>query len=326
MENYKFVLPEEAQEALKGHVRTLRTIETKLRKVFDDQRYDEVMIPTFEYTDLYREISTGIEVERLFQFFNKDGKAISLRADFTFPLARYHAYATQVVGRYCYFGKVYRKQLSHKGRQSEIYQAGIELMGLDEKTGDQECLTVLSQSLKTILLSNVQTELGSAAFFRRLESLIKDDGQLKLILDYRDMSAMDLFVKEKVKDQIIDQKMADFLNQLITLNGKQEIFIQAKTYLEDEALLKALNHLEMLYLAFKDKFEDLTVDLAMVPKFNYYTGLMIKAYHLEAPEAIISGGRYDQLLQVFGRDSQAIGLSFNLDMLSELADKEKQDD
>lgn len=326
MENYKFVLPEEAQEALKGHVRTLRMMEIKLRTVFDDHRYDEVMIPTFEYTDLYRDISTGIEVERLFQFFNKDGKAISLRADFTFPLARYHAHAALSVGRYCYFGKVYRKQLSHKGRQSEIYQAGIELMGLDEITGDQECLTVLSQSLKTMSLSNVQTELGSAAFFRRLEHLIKDDGQLKTILDYRDMSAMELFVKEKVKDQVIDQKMANFLNQLITLTGKQEVFIAAKTYLEDETLLKELNHLETLYSVFKDQFEDLTVDLAMVPKFNYYTGLMIKAYHLDAAEAIISGGRYDQLLQVFGRDSQAIGLSFNLDMLSELADKEKQDD
>ncbi|WP_041139574.1 ATP phosphoribosyltransferase regulatory subunit [Beduini massiliensis] len=326
MENYKFVLPEEAQEAVKGHVKTLRKMEADLRVVFENLNYDEVMLPTFEYTDLYREISTGIQVDRLFQFFNKDGKAISLRADFTFPLARYHAHVAQMVGRYCYFGKVYRKQLSHKGRQSEIYQAGIELMGLDETAGDQECLTVLAQSLKTMTLSHVQIELGSAAFFSRLKELIKDDGQLKEILDFRDMSAMELFVEKKLKALVIDQKMADFLNQLIILTGRQEVFTQAKKYLEDEALLNALSHLENLYFTFKDQFEDLTVDLAMVPKFKYYTGLMIKGYHLEAAEAFISGGRYDQLLQVFGRKSRAIGLSYHLDMLSELADKEKQND
>lgn len=327
MEKYKFVIPEEAQEVITRHVKTLRKMENELRVIFTNQNYEEMILPTFEYTDLYREIATGIDVERLFQFFNKDGKPISLRADFTFPLARYHAHATQETGRYCYFGKVYRKQLSHKGRQSEIYQAGIELMGLDEWHGDQECLDILSQSLNALNIAQVQIELGSAAFFHRLEVLLEDsDEYLQEILDYRDMSAMKQFVQEKLKSQIIDSSMAEFLNQLIVLVGKEEVFKQARTYLNDNELLLALEHLETLYQHYAAQFENLTVDLAMIPKFKYYTGLMIKGYHLKAAEAMISGGRYDQLLQVFGRNSQAIGLSFNLDVLSELKDKENNND
>ena len=151
MEKFKYLAPEESADAMVGNVKELRRIENSLREHFVQYDYNEVVLPSFEYVDLYQTMDVGIEEERMFQFFNHEGKRIALRADYTVPLARlYHKQGAGQVLRYAYFGPVYRKEKRHKGRSNEILQAGIELMGVSGERGDLECLRLIQDTLPSL--------------------------------------------------------------------------------------------------------------------------------------------------------------------------------
>lgn len=58
---------------------------------------------------------------------------------------------------------------------------------------------------------------------------------------------------------------------------------------------------------------NITVDLGLVNKTNYYTGLVIKGYLAGHGDEVLSGGRYDKLISEFGYDIPAIGFAVNVD-------------
>ncbi|WP_294379117.1 ATP phosphoribosyltransferase regulatory subunit, partial [uncultured Clostridium sp.] len=129
LEEFKYLIPEESNDATRMDASLMRTIEGHLRKTFNAHDYQELLLPTFEYADLLS--GFGTNEETMFQFINHEGKRITLRTDFTVPIARIYSNAhTDEVRRYSYFGKVYRTQARHKGRSSELFQGGIELFGL----------------------------------------------------------------------------------------------------------------------------------------------------------------------------------------------------
>ena len=110
MEEFKYLIPEESGIVVSMDVEKLREVEGNLRDVFTRHQYKELILPMFEYVDLFKTTRHQKE-ESMFQFMNRDGKRIALRADFTVPIARlYHNENTDEVRRYCYFGEVFRMQ------------------------------------------------------------------------------------------------------------------------------------------------------------------------------------------------------------------------
>lgn len=197
MEEFKYLIPEESIDAIISNVSRLREIENDLRNIFSKNNYKEVLMPSFEYVDLYKQLDSGFEQEKMFQYINHEGKNVAMRCDFTIPLARFYStnsYENEEA-RYCYFGKVYRKEMMHKGRSSEFFQGGVELINKPGIAGDKECLNMIQESLPHLGLSNILIELGSAAFFNRLCTLVDNNAdELKKILKYRDISKMKEFV------------------------------------------------------------------------------------------------------------------------------------
>ena len=182
MEEVKYLIPEESIDAIMNNVSVLREIENDLRTIFTKNHYLEVLMPSFEYVDLYNDMDIGIEEEKMFQFINHEGKRVALRTDFTVPLARlYSSQNEQGEKRYCYFGKVYRKEKRHKGRSSEFFQAGVELLGKDGFDGDIECLTIIQQTIQCLKLKEIKIEISSAKFYKRLCELVNDDSFVKMV-------------------------------------------------------------------------------------------------------------------------------------------------
>ena len=199
MEEFKYLIPEESIDAIITNVSKLREIENSLRAIFAKNNYNEVLMPSFEYVDLYTQLDCGFEQEKMFQYINHEGKNVAMRCDFTIPLARF--YSTNNYGdeeaRYCYFGKVYRKETMHKGRSSEFFQGGVELINKPGIAGDKECLNMIQESLPHLGLKNILVEIGSARFFNRLCTLVGDKAvELTEILKYRDISEMKKFVSD----------------------------------------------------------------------------------------------------------------------------------
>ena len=320
MEEFKYLIPEESIDAIMSNVSSLREIENHLRKVFTENHYLEVLMPSFEYTDLYQDMDIGIEEEKMFQYINYEGKRVALRTDFTVPLARlYSSQNEEGEKRYCYFGKVYRKEKRHKGRSSEFFQAGVELIGKGGFEGDLECLRIIQQTIQYLKLKDIKIEISSAKFYKRLCELVNDPTFVK-ILKRRDISSMETLVERNQ----ITSPLKDLLLKLPQCFGDIYVVNQMITMIQDQKLKEALIELKELYekLEIKDAF---SFDLAMTPSMKYYTGIMIKGYSPYSAETIINGGRYDRLMNHFQKDVPAIGFSYDLSHILKALEREEEE-
>lgn len=322
MEEFKYLIPEESIDAIITNVSKLREIENSLRTIFSKNNYQEVLMPSFEYVDLYTKLDCGFEIEKMFQYINHEGKNVAMRCDFTIPLARFYSTNNfdDQEARYCYFGKVYRKEIMHKGRSSEFFQGGVELINKPGLSGDQECLTMILESLPHLGLNNILIEIGSAQFFNRLCSLVGNKAnELTEILKYRNISAMKHFVAQN--------DFAPALNELLlkipVAFGDIKLLNNALENINDPILLEALNNLKEVYQRLGNP-KQIIFDLGMVPTMKYYTGLMIKGYSDKSAQPIISGGRYDDLLPRFNKSVGAIGFCYHMNHILKALDKEEE--
>lgn len=307
MEEFKYLIPEESIDAIMNNVSKLRDIENDLRHIFVEHGYLEVLMPSFEYVELYNDMDIGIDEEKMFQYINYEGKRVALRVDFTVPLARlYSSQKENGEKRYCYFGKVYRKEKRHKGRSSEFFQAGIELLGKAGVAGDLECLELVLETMQCLRLKTLRIEMGSAQFYNRLVEIV-DDEKFVNILKRRDLSAM----KDFVESHHFDSHLHDLLLMLPQAFGDIQVLYQVQSLIDDPLLKEAIE--ECIHLYQQSKMKDiLTFDLAMTPMMKYYTGIMLKGYSPYSAEPIMNGGRYDKLMNHFQRQVPAIGFSYDL--------------
>lgn len=319
MEEFKYLIPEESIDAIMNNVSKLRDIENDLRHIFVEHGYLEVLMPSFEYVELYNDMDIGIDEEKMFQYINYEGKRVALRVDFTVPLARlYSSQKENGEKRYCYFGKVYRKEKRHKGRSSEFFQAGIELLGKAGVAGDLECLELVSETMQCLRLKTLRIEMGSAQFYNRLVEIV-DDEKFVNILKRRDLSAM----KDFVESHHFDSHLHDLLLMLPQAFGDIQVLYQVQSLIDDPLLKEAIE--ECIHLYQQSKMKDiLTFDLAMTPMMKYYTGIMLKGYSPYSAEPIMNGGRYDKLMNHFQRQVPAIGFSYDLSHILKALEKEEE--
>lgn len=319
MEEFKYLIPEESIDAIMNNVSKLRDIENDLRHIFVEHGYLEVLMPSFEYVELYNDMDIGIDEEKMFQYINYEGKRVALRVDFTVPLARlYSSQKENGEKRYCYFGKVYRKEKRHKGRSSEFFQAGIELLGKAGIAGDLECLELVLETMQCLRLKTLRIEMGSAQFYNRLVEIV-DDEKFVNILKRRDLSAM----KDFVESHHFDSHLHDLLLMLPQAFGDIQVLYQVQSLIDDPLLKEAIE--ECIHLYQQSKMKDiLTFDLAMTPMMKYYTGIMLKGYSPYSAEPIMNGGRYDKLMNHFQRQVPAIGFSYDLSHILKALEKEEE--
>lgn len=305
MEEFQYLIPEESSDAIITNVASLREMEGHLREIFTKANYQEVLLPSFEYVDLYYNMDIGIDEEKMFQFINHEGKRIALRADFTLPLARLYVTSNKnTVQRYCYFGKVYRKEKKHKGRTNEFYQGGIELIGQGGMIGEKECMEIIQQSISYLGLKKLKLVIGSAKFYKRICEIV-DDPSITKILKLRSFSMM----KELIERKKINGYLKELLMIIPSGIGDIQMIKDILSQVEDDVLKKALLELEELYENLDN--QDLFFDLAMVPSMKYYTGMMMKGYSPFSAQPIVTGGRYDHLMHHFHKNVPAIGFSYD---------------
>lgn len=81
--------------------------------------------------------------------------------------------------------------------------------------------------------------------------------------------------------------------------------------------MQAVERLEKVYEALCDYGVEkyVSFDLTMLSKYNYYTGIIFKGYTYGVGDAIVKGGRYDTLLNRFGKNAPAIGCMISVDDL-----------
>ena len=303
-------------------------LEGRLKKVFHLYGYHDIQPPTFEYFDVFgKEIGT-IPSKDLYKFFDKDGNTLALRPDITPSIAR--AVATlfkeeELPIRLCYTGNTFVNHSNYQGRLRETTQMGAELMGDDSVEADAEMLALVIESLLTIGLKEFQLNVGNVDFF---QSLIEDacldeeaEERVRELINNRNYFGVEEFL-ESIQVKRSSKEAFAALNELV---GGVDILVHAKNIAPNSKGVMAIRRLEKIYDTLKlygvEKF--VNFDLSMTGTYGYYTGIIIRRYSFGTGDAIVKGGRYDHLIEKFGKQSPSIGFAIVLDELMNALTRQK---
>lgn len=312
--------PEGVRDIYSVEYRKKTELENKLQNVFQLYGYHNVQTPMFEYFDVFgKEVGT-ISSKELYKFFDREGNTLVLRPDITPSIARMATtlYDTEKLPiRLCYKGNTFINHSSYMGRLHETTQAGAELIGIDTVEADAEMVVMAVESLKEVGLSDFQIHIGSVDFFESLisETRMEHETELELreYIKNRNYFGVDELL-QNANTQPTTTKAFQVLPELI---GGAEIIREAKKYALNMDSVIALKRLEELYqlLTAYGVEKYITFDLSMSGTYGYYTGIIFRGYTYGTGDAIVKGGRYDHLLEKFGKASPSIGFVIVVDEL-----------
>ncbi|MCF2554479.1 ATP phosphoribosyltransferase regulatory subunit [Faecalicatena contorta] len=295
-------------------------LESRLVKTLHLYGYHDIQTPTFEYFDVFRKEIGTIPSKDLYKFFDKEGNTLVLRPDITPSVAR--AAATlfgeeELPIRLCYTGNTFINHSSYQGRLREVTQLGAELIGDDSVEADAEMLAMVIESLLSIGLKEFQLNVGNLAFFRSLieDASLDEDAQERVIelINNRNYYGVEEYL-DNIKVKRSSMEAFGALGELV---GGVEILSKAKNIAPNSGGIMAIKRLEKIYNILKlygvEKF--VTFDLSMTGNYDYYTGIIFRGYTFGTGDAIVKGGRYDHLLEKFGKRSPSIGFAIVIDEL-----------
>ena len=292
--------------------------------------FHDIQTPTFEFFDIFSEKRGTVAAKNMYRFFDREGNMLALRPDITPSIARcvskYYK-DEELPIRFCYSGNTFINNTSYQGKLKEITQIGAELINDDTSDADAEMLAVTIECLLECGIRELQIEVGHADFFNGIaeEGNFTDSekAELRKLIICKNMFGVEQMIEEKN----ITGDLKELFLKLPELFGNLENLSYARTLTKNEKALHAINRLEKLYSILKtyELNSYVTFDLGMLSEYNYYTGIIYKAYTYGTGEPIAKGGRYGGLTEQFGKRSPAIGLAIEVDQVMNALSRQKID-
>lgn len=290
--------------------------------VFEGWSYSEIILPIFDYADLFALGMGKDQSEMTYRFTGRDGKLLALRPEMTSLVAR--TVATRFGNRprpvrLSYSGEVFRWDEPRGGRQYEFHQIGLEHIGSNRLEADTEVLVIAIEALRLLGLEDFTITLSHADFFNGIAERLELDEEarriLREVIDRKDTQRLQTLLEGRS-----DQPTRDAFSRLTALAGKREVVEQARALAPNNKSIAALDDIDRVCqiaeaLGIQDYID---IDLGDVGGLDYYTGLTFKIYSPGLGTALGRGGRYDRLLENFGLAEPAVGFSLCLDWLAQL--------
>ena len=304
-------------------------LQDDLLKVQKQYGYHPIQTPTFEFFDTFgREIGTTPSKD-LYKFFDREGNTLVLRPDITPSIARCAAmYFSEdnMPIRLCYMGNTFLNNSSYQGRLKESTQLGAELLGDSTVDADAEIIAMVIDCLKKAGLKEFQLSVGHAEFFRGLTDAAglneEQEEELHDLISNKNYFGVTEFAETlNLNDNL--KALFGMLGNLYT--GADELQTAKKYAAAYPRILTAIERLEELHQVLKiygiDKY--VSVELGIVSNYQYYTGIIFAGYTFGSGEPIVKGGRYDELLTYFGKESASIGFAIVIDQLMAALSRQK---
>lgn len=322
MKRYSKLTPLGSRDLLFEECDDRRKIEGVLSDLFKENKYRKVMTPTIEFFDVFKSDNIGIEPEEMYKLSDNQGRTTVLRPDNTAPIAR--LVATRLSNedfpvRLYYNQNVYVRNKQLAGRTDEIEQSGVELIGDASMDADIEVISMANEALKRSNVNLYKIELCHAGFFNSILDKLNVSASQKAdicsFIEGKNYSALN-----DLLDKIGDSTQTNIIRKLPRLFGGVDVIDEAKRLYDDTAANKALDYLKDVYeklceLGFGN---DILIDLGLVNRSSYYTGVIFRGYAQGSGVTILSGGRYDNLVGEFGMDAPAIGFGVNVNALCDV--------
>ncbi len=295
-------------------------VQDRISHVFHLYGYEDIETPTFEYFDIFNKERGSVTSREMFKFFDRDNNTLVLRPDMTPAIARCvgkYLFEENMPVRLCYRERTFINNSSYQGRLKEVTQTGVELIGEDAGGADAEVIAMVIDALRAAGLREFQVELGQVEFFRGLADEAGMDAETQETLRELIENKNYFGVEELLSLRDMSPSLKTMFLKLPELFGTLDQLEQVKHLVKNERSRKAVERLEEIQVILQSygMADYVSYDLGMLSKYQYYTGIIFKAYTYGTGEYIVNGGRYDKLLVQFGKDVPAVGFAIQVDQL-----------
>jgi len=314
-------LPSGVRDFLPRAAARRRSLAARVIDVFEAWGYARIITPVFECADvLERGLGDAARTAAIRFVEPGTGEIVALRPDITPQIAR--VVATRLADvegpiRLCYEGAVTR--LAGERGQREILQAGIELIEAGEPDGDAEVLAVAAAVLAATQLPETRLDVGHVACARYVLGAAPDRetrDRLEAALARKDRKGLATAARG------LPSTVASLAESLVGLWGAAvPTLARAISLPWPDEVRAGLDGLAAALALFSELADApapaLTIDLGDVRGFDYYTGIRFAGYAGGAPDAVLRGGRYDELIARYGRAARATGFAVDLESLAQ---------
>ncbi len=311
-------LPKGVRDFLPLKAAKVEYLQQQLQQVYVAWGFRPVITPQLEYLDvLGRGFGEGLE-DRTFRFDDRQsGRLLTFPPDMTPQIARIAATRMNELPlplRLCYSGRVLRHTEQQAGKDRDIFQSGVEMIGLDSPEADAEMIAMAVESLAAVGAQEFTIDIGQVEFFRGvMDGLPLDDhlaGQVADAILRKDSSELKgLLEQSELKDSVCEEILA-----LPRLYGGREVLQKAEKTVSNERSRRALDGLNQVLdvLDVYGVLDHVTIDLGELRGLNYHTGITFQGFLPGVGHTVCSGGRYNNLTEKYGFPAPSTGFTFSL--------------
>lgn len=278
----------------------------RLKKTLRSFGYEEYDGPMLEPFELYAaKTSEEIVNQQLYWMVDRGERKLAVRPEMTPTLARMVAQKQNELPRpirWFSIPNLWRYERPQRGRLREHWQLNVDTFGGDPTSEDLEICQVIVGIMEGFGAKNgYEIRLNHRGvtdhIFRDILKL--SDEKIPAIgglLDAAPKMGLDTFKENLAKEGLNDEQIG-FLVRLLDKNAAQELQSKLGDNPHFKHLLDLLEKLDALGI--KDRFR---YDPSIMRGFLYYTGMVLEVYdlHPENNRALFGGGRYDNLVGMFG--------------------------
>lgn len=316
--NIENSLPKGVTDFLPEQAECITRIEAMLGQTFELWGFRKIIPPLLEFEDM---VATGVDEslrEKSFRFEDRQSnRLIAIPPDITPQVARIEAMRMSgypLPHRLYYNGRVLRHVQSQSGRSREIFQSGVELIGLDSPEADAEMIAMSAEVLQKLGLNSFKIDLGQVEFYRGIMSELPLNQstalQIQQAVGKKDVSTVAALLENlSISDRAKNEIMA-----LPRMFGGVEVLAKAAANVRNERSLRALDNLGRVVeiLSIHGIADQLTIDLGEIRGLSYHSGITFEGFVQQVGEPVCGGGRYDGLMGRYGKDLPATGFAFNI--------------
>ena len=307
-----WVLPDHIADVLPSEARHIEELRRGLLDTARCYGYELVMPPLLEHLEsLLTGTGEALDLQTFKLVDQLSGRSMGLRADTTPQVARIDAHLLNRKGvtRLCYCGPVLHTRPDRPHATREPLQFGAEIFGHAGLEADLEALQLARECLRIANVPSTTIDLADVRIVRNLLAGVSVNAQvlsgIHTALAAKDAAELAALTRD------FPLESREGLLALLQLYGDQGVLIEAKkAFQRFPGISQVLSNLN--WLASRLEGAAVTFDLADLRGYAYYSGARFAIYAPGASDALVRGGRYDEVGAVFGRNRPAAGFSLDI--------------
>ena len=291
-----------------------------LRELYNSYGYLRYKVSKFEEYDLYARNKNFLISENILTFTDTDGRLMALKPDVTLSIIKNLGNSASETHKLYYNENVYRTSASADGFR-EIMQIGLECIGKIDTYAMCEVIALAQKSLDLISDENILdiSHMGLVSgLLDSLELSEADTASMLSLIENKNTPA----IKSLCEKIAVSSYKAESICKMTKIYAPLKSALdEIKGILYTEKMQSAYDELCGVceYLARVGNVDRVYLDFSTVNDMNYYNGITFKGFVNGIPDGVLSGGRYDRLMQKMGKSAGAVGFAVYLDMLGRLS-------